>query len=191
MRVEWAQTEAEPQTDAGVFEALLVRVVRPEGPLAQELARVGWPPPAPAPRYATQLWRSVLEVASRHAFPALSREAALRALGQRWVEAFFETTGGRLIGATLPLMGPERAVRLLPRYIMMVRSGVDAVARAEGPGRWVLEVRERLPSPHFVSGYIEAGMQRTGATGGRVEVLEQRPDGYRLRLTWDTGVSCF
>ena len=185
MRMELARADAEPLTDADAFEALFTRVVRPEGPLAHELAAVGWPPPAPAARYTTQLWRAVLDVACRHAFPGLPREAALRALGERWVDAFFHTATGRLIGATLPLVGPERAVRLLPRYMMMTHSGVDVVARAEGPGRWLLEARQRLPSPHFTAGYVQGGLRRTGAAGERVEVLEHGPGGYRLRLAWD------
>lgn len=172
--------------DASAFEGLFVRALQPRGPFADALRAAGFDPEAPLlPRYPARAWRECVEVARHFTFPELAPEAGLRALGARFLGGFLETLTGRLIGGTLPRVGPAGLMKVLPRYLLMARAGVDVHATREDACAWRLEARDPHGLPDFLAGYLEAGLGRAGAAGGRVAVLERRPEGFTLRVAWD------
>jgi uncharacterized protein (TIGR02265 family) len=124
-----------------------------------------------------------LELACREVLPALPREEAMHALGVRFASGFLHTLLGRMVGATLPVLGPEGFLKRLPRLFALAAPSSRIAVHQEGPGAWRLEVWDPCPLPDFAAGLVAQGLAVTG-TAARVRVAERRAGSYVLQARW-------
>ena len=108
---------------------------------------------------------------------------AKRQLGTRFIEGFLQTLAGRALGVMLPMLGPERALPRVPRFMAMGAPALTGAAREEAPRSWRVEVRAPSANPDFDAGLVEAGLRRTGSAV-RATVLECGQDRYVLGVSW-------
>jgi hypothetical protein len=83
--------------------------------------------------------------------------------------------------AVLPALSPALLIDYLPKVVRLTSS--DLGVRAEPDGQRSRRVQVDTPGlqpiPDFMAGAIEQASR-----GVKAEVLERRPDGYCLRLSW-------
>jgi uncharacterized protein (TIGR02265 family) len=173
----------EPTTDASAFEGMFQRALQPQGAFAEALRQAGYDAAAPRARYPSHVWRACLEVARRHVYPELPTERGYRELGLRFVEGFFSTLTGRLIGIAVAMMSPERVLLRLHHYWSIARTGVDFTLTEEAQGRWRVAVRDTHPQADYMAAVMEAALRKTGAEV-RVDVMSTRPEGFEVLVHW-------
>ena|GEM_PF-587712 len=165
------------------FEGLFVHALRPQGAFAQSLRDIGYDMDAAQEYYPLTVWRAALGVARRHAYAALTPEAANRALGHRYVDGFAQTLVGRIFATAAPLLGTERCLTRLPTYLRAGREDMKMLLEPVQAGEWRIRVVDPDPLPDFVAGVVEAVLRRTQVTP-QVDVLERQVSGYVLRVRW-------
>lgn len=170
--------DGEGTTDGSLFEGL-ARALQPEGTFAEDLRAVGFDVRAPKLRYPTAVLEATLDVAHRHLYPDLSREDAHRRLGQRMVDAFYETLFGKVVRTLFQALGPER----FPKTASMGTTGLQIKVERPAPGEVRLFFSARPPLlPHFIAGAMEGALGR-GPDAPRVAVVSAAPASYELRVT--------
>lgn len=178
-----AVEEAEPTISQGVLEGLFCRALRPQGAFREELRRVGFDPDALQPAYTPGTWDAALSVAARHVHPGLPREEALEQLGEAFIDGWFQTLTGRLVGVAAPVLGPDGALKWLSRLWEVGAPGTEVASWREAPGDWRFTVRHPSPQPRFDLGLVRAGLRRAGVKA-TVELLERDAEGYCARVRW-------
>lgn len=176
-------TGAEQRTALAAFEGLFQRTLKAEGPFKQELRVAGYDMDAPKAIYPTEVWNRCIDVALRHVTPGKKREEALRELGRVLIDGFFQTIVGSVIAVGLPMLGPERVVQRLPRYITSTSLGVKMTMEKLGERRYLLRSLDAYALPELTAGLIEAGLLRTKTTV-TATVVERAPDAYALEIRW-------
>jgi len=168
-----------------VFEGLFVHVlhVRPDGPEADALRRVGFDLRNPQAEYSGRVWKDALELACQFHYPELSREEAQRTLGRRFIEGFVQTLAGRVLKLILPMVGPEGVLRRLHPLMSIGSPNTRLVVSDFGAHDWRVEFQVRWAMPDFVAGLLETALSRTGPEV-QVQVLERSEDRYLLAVRW-------
>jgi len=137
-------------------------------------SRDGWP---------VQTWRRVLELVRQRSCPKLSQSEGFRDLGRRFARGFGETPVGWVFTAVAPLLGPERALMAVPKYLHVVRKNLAVELHAVDARRFQFIAKDALFSeaepPDFLAGCLEQVLIATGETP-RVKVASF--DGVRLEL---------
>lgn len=157
-----------------MFEALFERRFKPSGAFLEELVRAGYDPAHPEVEYPEQVLVDCVEIARRHVFPELSpREGEFR-VGQELSDGFLgETLAGKVMAAAMPLVGPERIIRTLPRRFKSGTTGESPEVQQLGERQWRV-LMGRNVTPHMVAGAIQAALARTGVEA-KVEVEKANP----------------
>lgn len=176
-------TGAEQRTALAAFEGLFQRTLKAEGSFRQELRVAGFDMDAPKAIYPTEVWNRCIDVALRHTGRGKNREEALRALGKVLIDGFFQTIVGSVIAVGLPMLGPERVVQRLPRYITSTSLGVQMTMEKLGERRYLLRSRDAYALPELTAGVIEGGLLRT-KTNVTAVVVERSAEAYTLELRW-------
>ncbi|HLT29814.1 MAG TPA: DUF2378 family protein [Myxococcaceae bacterium] len=165
-----------------MFEALFERRLKPDGAFLQDLVQAGYDPSHPEVEYPEAVLIRCIEVARRHAFPELSPKDGEFRVGQELSDGFLgDTLAGKVMAAAMPLVGPERIIRSLPRRF---KSGTDGEApdvQQIGDRQWRVEMGHNA-TPYMVAGAIQAALARTGVEA-RVEVERAHPKCVLL-ATW-------
>lgn len=174
---------ADSTMQASVFEGLFVHTLKPSGAFLEDLRRAGFDPQVMEPSYPTPVFKACLAVATRHTAPGAPEPEALRALGGRFLDGYFQTLTGRLLAPLLGILGTEALIKRLPRMLTVGTPSTRVEAVQEGPQAWRLLVSDPCPLPDFLAGIVTAALARTKVQP-RVEVRDARADGYVLRLTW-------
>src|SRR5687767_2702508 len=110
--------------DAAIFEGMFVRAVRPDQDFAAELRDAGFNVDKIQPRYPAVVWTRALEIARRRLYGDKPEEAGYRALGNRFIDGYFETIIGKIISIPLALMSPDRVIERLPKTWKAARPDV-------------------------------------------------------------------
>jgi uncharacterized protein (TIGR02265 family) len=153
--------EQEPMIARSVLEGLFVHALQPEGAFAQELNAVGFDVAAPNPRYPQQVLVRSLDVAWQHRFPTLSRDEAWRQLGRLFIEGYFQTTVGRLIGFAVPALRPTRFVSMIPTYVRTGLLDMRTEVKMLGPQRAHVSMVGGHPGcAWLLAGVLEVCFQR-------------------------------
>lgn len=144
------------------FEALFLKALKVEGPVADELKAIGFDVARLEPSYDVSVWRSALDVAGKHFFPDLTRDQADYKLGGRLVDGYFDTLVGTVMLAAFPLLSPDALCKRLPRYFA---SGIDNVEKlpeleAKGPGHYRVTLFGDGGVPWFTCGAIDGVLAR-------------------------------
>lgn len=166
------------------FEGLFGRVLKPQGAFREALKRVGYDMDREVPAYPLATWDAALKVAARHAHAGVPQDEALRRLGAAFLGGFFETITGRLVSATLPMLGADTLMKKLPRPWAAAAPGTVVETRQLAPGRWEIQVRHPSPQPDFDTGMLTTLLGRVRARDVAVHFVERRPDGYTAEVRW-------
>jgi uncharacterized protein (TIGR02265 family) len=177
----------EPMVARSVLEGLFVHALQPEGAFAEELNAAGFDAATQAPRYPQTVLVRGLDVAWQHRFPTLSRDEAWRELGKLFIEGYFQTTVGRLIGFSVPALRPTRFVSMIPSYVRTGLLDMRTEVKMLGPQRAVVT----LTGGHqgcawLLAGVLEVCFQRMSVPC-RFEPAWEEPVA-RLTLSWGTAV---
>jgi uncharacterized protein (TIGR02265 family) len=166
------------------FEGMFVRTLQPTGAFAEALRAAGYDVSAP-PRaeYPTPVWQACLEVARQHTFPTLPRAEGERRLGRRFIDGFFETLTGKMLGATLPMLGPGMVLQKLKRAWGSSQPSLELLSEELAPGSWRVTLRERGIMADFCAGLLEGLLERTRVQA-QVAVLERSPEHCVLTARW-------
>lgn len=101
-------------TDLSMFEGLFDKMLKPQGAFAAALKTAGYDAAHTKPSCPSQVFTDCMTVAARHAFPQLGVDQAYRCLGRIFTEGFLKTIPGKLVNATMPMIGPKRFVQRIP-----------------------------------------------------------------------------
>jgi uncharacterized protein (TIGR02265 family) len=176
---------ADSSVRGSAFEALLVRMLHPSGRFADELRAAGYDPSAPPrPEYPRAVWVACVQLASRHTFPSLSPEAAMRQLGQRFVESYRQTLTGKLVSATLPMMGPATVLLRMPRVWAGIQPGLRLQVTEVAPREWTFAFEERGLLTDFCTGILEGVLAMIRVRSPEVTQSERTPDRCVVRVRW-------
>ncbi|MBS2028422.1 MAG: DUF2378 family protein [Deltaproteobacteria bacterium] len=174
----------ESMAQGSMFEALFTRALRPIGPFADELRRVGFDPDHPQPQYPTPVWVACLAVTRRLVFGELDDAAAYRAIGERFMGSFLDTIAGKIVAVALPFLGPQAFLKRIPRYLTMGRSDLRWEVKLEEPRRLVAHLHDPFSVPaHFLAGIIDKAMKLIRAPAV-ITVVPQSPTESELDIRW-------
>lgn len=178
--------EASERIQGSMFEALFQRRLKPTGDFLEALRRAGYDLAHPEPEYDEAVFQRCLEIAREHAFSDVSRREGLTRLGSELVDGYFEETiAGKVVAAALPLVGPERMVKTLPRRMRTGISDLGEVRTEElGERRWKVAFPDKNPMPEFVAGALQRTMERT-CSNPRVTVQYDVRSHTELIVEWD------
>jgi uncharacterized protein (TIGR02265 family) len=166
-------------TEAAVFEALFTRGFKPDARLVEALRAAGYDVQRPEPRYPTAVWHACIEAARRHLFPSLSVAEGTRRLGAIFADGYFNTLIGKVIGAALPLLGPERAIQRLPRYWSATQPDLGVEVVKAGERHYAVTLREKGILADFCAGLLEGSVRHTRA---EVAITVREVDGTHCVL---------
>jgi uncharacterized protein (TIGR02265 family) len=171
-------------TQGSFFEGLFVRGLGAEGPLAEGLRAVGVDVRRLQPSYPIEVWNKALEVAWKQRYPHLERESAYHELGRQLGQGFIRTLLGKVVDASLPLLGPERFIQRIPSLSRLDTFEYQVQVERLGERRYRISYREDPDAkPDFMAGLFEEGLRRTGVEP-TVAVTWREPGGFDLELRW-------
>ncbi|MFT3712612.1 MAG: DUF2378 family protein [Archangium sp.] len=124
-----------------LFEGLFVRALQPNGTFKERLREKGFDLSRMQPRYPIQVWIDCVDVAISEVYPQLSRSDAWAAIGDRFVEGYFQTLVGRMIATTLPFLSAKTFVGRSPRFISTGLDGVQQELKWENDKTALLSIR--------------------------------------------------
>lgn len=174
---------SESLTEVSVFEGLFVRALQPKGAFLEELKARGYDPAAPALRYPTAVWHACVDVARRHVFGALPEQEGFRKLGNLFMEGYYQTLIGKVVGAAIPLLGPERSLQRIPRTWKASQPALGVEVEKQGERHYHVTLREKGMLADFCAGLLESGANPAGARVS-IDVVERGPDHCVLSARW-------
>jgi uncharacterized protein (TIGR02265 family) len=167
--------------EGSILESLFQRALRPTGAFAEDLRKAGYDVDRPEPRYPLEVLSRTLAVACRHAYPGKTEPEALHALGLRFGAAFYETIIGKVIGATMPMLGPDRIIQSLPKRMKVGTDDPCTVERVSERS-WRIRVGPSI-IPHFAAGAVDATL-RHARVQSNVTVEGRDSRGATLLASW-------
>jgi uncharacterized protein (TIGR02265 family) len=134
--------------------------------------------------YPIEVWNEALEVARKHRFAHLEREAAYRELGRQLAHGFTRTLVGKVVDVRLPLLGPARFVQRIPSLSRLASFEYQVQVEPLGERRFRVSYREDPDAkPDFMAGLFEVGLRKTGVEP-QVTVTRREPKGFDLEMRW-------
>ena len=172
--------------DAALFEGMFVRAMRPDPPFAAELKELGFDLGKMQPRYSMRVWRNSLNAARRRLFNERSEEKGYRALGNLFVEGYFETIIGKVLAIPFSLVPVEKVIERMPKTWHTARADLQLDPPVkEGPQRWRVTFHDAFPMPDFIAGVVEGASRRTRLKqGATVDIERLGPQGFDLVIWW-------
>ncbi len=167
-----------------MFEALFIRVLKPEGAFASGLQAVGYDVANPQPEYPTSVWVKSLEVACQRMFRGESPSRAYRKLGRQFTEGFLSTLAGKIVAVAMPFMNAESFLKKMPRYMRLGRSDVPMEVTFPSAGSALAKLTDPFGVPaDFMAGVLEVGLEKVRSPG-QVEVKVLDATHYELHIRW-------
>lgn len=114
----------------------------------------------------------------------LSPEAARRLIGRYYLLRFRETILGRVLLATLPLMGWERALRRVPQDLGAVTNYGTRAVYELAPRHCQVVCQDEVIDPDMMQGTLEAMAEITHVD--HLQIRHEQPDPHTVifDLTW-------
>jgi len=172
-----------PTTDSSVFEGLFTKLLKPEGAFKADLRAAGYDPDNPGLRYPTSVLVDCLEVATRHVYPGLPREQALRLLGRRFADRYFTTILGRVTRRLVMALGVDKFLMQMPKIVTLSSTGLTARVRPLGGGEFQIIYTGRDLTPEFTAGALEGGAQDVSIFNLRAEIVRSSPTEFELKVS--------
>jgi uncharacterized protein (TIGR02265 family) len=171
-------------TRANLFEGLLVHGLPRNEAFEQEMRQAGFDRDDLLPQYPLRLFRQCLDIACRHFYPGLTVEEGRKRLGQHFVQGFSQTVLGRVVGVSLPLLGPVRFLKKFPEHLRFDSSPILVNSVQMGERQFRMEFRTGVGlSPHFLRGILEESLRLTRANPA-IRVVQSSPISFDLHITW-------
>lgn len=153
-----------------LFEGLFVRALQPSGAFKDRLREKGFDLSRRLPRYPVQVWVDCVDVAIAELHPELPRPEAWSAIGDRFVEGYFQTLVGRMIATTLPFLSPKTFVGRSPRFISTGLDGAELELKWEDDKTALLSIRGSGElAGHLLVGVCRNVYRRMKVEGVRLE----------------------
>ncbi|MBL8916316.1 MAG: DUF2378 family protein [Archangium sp.] len=134
--------------------------------------------------YPRATWEKGLPIAARRLFPALPRDEALYALGQKTIDRYKEGVIGLALFALLRVIGPMRALARTRRNFRTANNYTECRLTVRGPKEVLMWMNE-LDFRAYTAGVVQAGTALTGAKNVKVEVQGVEGDGTNFLVTWE------
>jgi uncharacterized protein (TIGR02265 family) len=171
-------------TQGSFFEGLFIHSLRASGPFADALRASGFDVGKTKAIYPIEVWNEALEVAWRHCYPGLSREAAYRELGRQLGEGFLKTWMGKVVDMGLPMLGPERLISRIPNLVALDTFRYDvSVTQLGWHHHRVCFRSDPDAKPDLMAGLIESGLRRTGIVPCVTVTMRAARD-FDIDVTW-------
>lgn len=100
-----------------MFEGLFVRSLKPTGRFKEALKERGYDLDRQNTKYPLEVWNACVNLAAAELYPGLALPQAWEKLGRRFIEGYFQTLVGKMIGATLPFLNAKVFVGRMPRFM--------------------------------------------------------------------------
>ena len=176
---------ADSSVRGSALEALLVRMLHPTGRFAEELRAAGYDPSAPPlPEYPRAVWVACVQLSSRHLFPSLPPEEGMRMVGQCFVASYRQTLTGKLMSATLPMMGARTVMLRMPRVWADIQPGLRLQVKELSPCEWTFTFEEQGLLTDFCTGILDGVLAMVRVRNPEVMLLERAPDRCVARARW-------
>jgi uncharacterized protein (TIGR02265 family) len=178
--------EADHVIDAALFEGMFVRAIRPDPSFIAELKELGFDVARMQARYPVRVWRQSLEAARRRLFGERPEERGYRALGNLFVEGYFETIIGKILAIPLSLVAVDRVIQRMPKTWQAARADIriDPPLK-ESAQRWRVTFHDPDPVPGFFAGVVEGASRHTKLKqGANVDIERLGPKGFDLVIWW-------
>lgn len=154
-----------------LFEGLFVRALQPNAVFKEKLRGKGFDLARMQPRYPIQVWIDCVDVAIAEVYPQLSRPEAWSAIGDRFVEGYFQTLVGRMIATTLPFLSAKTFVGRSPRFISTGLDGVNQVLTWENEKTACLSIK----GGGELAGHLLVGVCRNAYRRMKIEGVKLEP----------------
>lgn len=175
----------ESRVKQSVFEGLFVHALKlpANGEFADALRGAGFDMSRQEPEYPAEVWHRCLEVACRFCHADRPREEALRLLGDRFIDGFFQTLVGKMAGALLPMLGPAQLFKRFPGFAMSSAPGLTVTVRQPAVHTFIVRYESPATVPDFDAAVVLALLARTGVTAPQT-TLARGPLGFDLTISW-------
>lgn len=163
-----------------------LRAVRPvlDGSLKEELLALGIDTTKPLlPAYPVDVLRHALVAGARRLSPSLSQDAALVALGRRFVEGYSETLVGRALKTAIRLVGPARTLDRLARQFRTGNNYSESKVTQHAPGKALLWCNE-VSHPSYYVGLVSGALEVAGGKDVKVTLSRLDTDGAFFDIEW-------
>lgn len=169
-----------------MFEALFERRLKPTGRFLEDLARAGYDMSNPKPEYDASVFSRCIDIAREHAFADVPRREGIFRIGMALSESYFaDTISGRIIAVALPLVGPGRMIKTLPRRMRTGTSKGEVQVDELGERRWRVTMMEVNQFPELVAGALQASLTRTGVSA-KAQVNYDIKDRTEILVEWES-----
>lgn len=175
----------ESRVKQSVFEGLLVHALKlsPDSEFAAALRAEGFDVTRQEPEYPSAVWHRCLEVACRFCYAERPRDEALRLLGERFIDGFFQTLVGKMAGALLPLLGPAQLLKRFTGFAMSSAPGLTVTVTQLGPRSFVVRYESPATVPDFDAAVVLGALAKTGVSNPQT-TLTRGPEGFALTISW-------
>ncbi len=136
------------------------------------------------PAYPRDTFVAVVERLAVDLHPTLGLEAAVAAVGRRFMDGYARTMIGRAMVAMLRVLGPRRALERLSRQFRTANNYSETRLRTLGERDFELWCNE-VASPGWYFGIITRGLELAGARDVKVVMVDHlAPGGATFRIRW-------
>lgn len=174
---------AEPVALQSMFEGLFVRALKVDGAFKDKLRAKGYDVDRPRTRYPMAVWLDCVDVAALEVFPGLARPQAWVQLGRRFIDGYFETLVGRMIGVTLPFLSPKTFVGRVPRFVTTGLEGEVSLTWEDEKTATLRILKCGELSGSLMAGIVAVCFERMGSPGVKLEPRAIVPLDSELRIT--------
>ncbi|MCY1080878.1 DUF2378 family protein [Archangium lansingense] len=171
-------------TQGSFFEGLFVHSLKASGPFADALRECGYDPRHPKAIYPIEVWNAALEVAWRHCYPGMAREAAYREMGRQLGLGFLRTWMGKVVDMGLPMLGPDRLMARVPSLLALDTFRYDVKVLPLGQRQYRVSIRKDPDAkPDLIAGLLDAGLGRTGVRATTTVTMRNGQD-FDVDVSW-------
>lgn len=137
-----------------MFEGLYVQALRPTGHFKERLREKGYDLDKQKSSYPMAVWADCLDVTAEELHPTLTRAQAWQAIGRQFIDGYFQTLVGKMIGSMLPFLSASRFLKRVPGFITTGMQGAKVGLTWEGEKQAILSIG----GVHQLSSCLMAGV---------------------------------
>jgi uncharacterized protein (TIGR02265 family) len=173
------------QIAGSTFEGLFLKTLKVQGPIVQQLRRLGFDPEKMEAAYSVEVWRKSLQLAAKEYYPTLSSTDAEFQLGSRMVGGFLETIAGKVIAAALPFLSADGLCKRLPRFFSSGTIGMPPPTLTHlGERHYQVTMYGDQGVPWFTAGAVDAVMRINQVTPN-IKVETVTSTSFTVGIRWN------
>lgn len=138
----------------------------------------------PAATYPFDAFVRALEILRRDLVPSLPVDDGMFALGQQYIDGYFETLLGSAVAGIVKLLGPRRTLLRATQQFRSANNFSEISVINHAPTDAELDMSS-VDHPRFTRGMVFRGLVIAGARELSVDILPPlQPGGCHLRVRW-------